>query len=583
MIKETKFLKVESGKKEVGTDDFDSLSVTDSGVFSDNDACSSGRASPISSCKDGGTSSTASAKAVSAGTHVAADRDRFAILSYEQVTRVDSILNEMVALEGRGNFPALELKLKDLLTAVKDRLVQEGIKIRDIRLNGGAASYALKDRLDYCCVCGMVYQPSGSGDCGMVCSCPEQTKNFSGSILPWSHVAADIDLIFGMELLTAKHFDRVKTAVLQALLDLLPENVSRKRMSPCALKEAYVSKMVKVCEGDRWSLIALGNGSVNQVNSSSKGRSCSVELKFVDTMRRQYEFSVDSFQIVLDSLMLFYKCSAVPMCSRFYPTVVGESVFGDFYGALYHLQNGLIATNSPEEIRGGGLLKYCNLLVRGNRPADIHSIPPLQRYMCSRFFIDFPEVEQQESKLRTYLANHMSGVSAKLRYAFLITLYHVVDSSTVCLMGHERRLTLQLIQRLACELFNTDGRQGIYGSQPSHLYPCYPTTTYYMPQQNSSGSTSAIAVESVTSSNGTTYYSPPAAAASTSSPAILTTTQNYSHQRHPTNNKLCPNTKSTANNNKTQPQRHSQSTTSSQNIAKPSSTSSSVPLLTATS
>ncbi len=76
-------------------------------------------------------------------------------------------------------------------------------------------------------------------------------------------------------------------------------------MSPCALKEAYVSKMVKVCEGDRWSLIALGNGPA--INSSSKGRSCSVELKFVDTMRRQYEFSVDSFQIVLDSLMLFYK------------------------------------------------------------------------------------------------------------------------------------------------------------------------------------------------------------------------------------------------------------------------------------
>ncbi len=71
---------------------------------------------------------------------------------------------------------------------------------------------------------------------------------------------------------------------------------------------------------------------------------------------------------------------------------MGESVFGDFYGALYHLQNSLIATRHPEEIRGGGLLKYCNLLVRGNRPADVHSISPLQRYMCSRFFIDFPEV-----------------------------------------------------------------------------------------------------------------------------------------------------------------------------------------------
>ncbi len=67
-------------------------------------------------------------------------------------------------------------------------------------------------------MCGMVYQPSGSGDCAMICSCPgsEQTKKFSYN---------DIDLIFGMELSTVKHFDRVKTAVLDALLDLLPPQV----------------------------------------------------------------------------------------------------------------------------------------------------------------------------------------------------------------------------------------------------------------------------------------------------------------------------------------------------------------------
>jgi len=94
-------------------------------------------------------------------------------------------------------------------------------------------------------------------------------------------------------------------------------------MSACALKEAYVSKMVKVCEGDRWSLIALGNGtptshhpSSNSTGGNKSNRGCSVELKFVDNMRRQYEFSVDSFQIVLDSLMLFYKCATVPISSR---------------------------------------------------------------------------------------------------------------------------------------------------------------------------------------------------------------------------------------------------------------------------
>jgi len=104
----------------MGTDDFDSLSVTDSGVFSDNDACSSGRSSPIS-CKEG----------------MGGRDDRFAILTYDQVKRIDTVLNEVVALEGRGNFPAIEVKLKDLLSAVKDKLVKEGLKVRHILLSRG--------------------------------------------------------------------------------------------------------------------------------------------------------------------------------------------------------------------------------------------------------------------------------------------------------------------------------------------------------------------------------------------------------------------------------------------------------------
>ena len=63
---------------------------------------------------------------------IGGERERFSILTYEQVRRVDSVLNEMVALEGRGNFPALELKLKDLLTSVKDRLLREGLKVSQL-------------------------------------------------------------------------------------------------------------------------------------------------------------------------------------------------------------------------------------------------------------------------------------------------------------------------------------------------------------------------------------------------------------------------------------------------------------------
>ena len=339
---------------------------------------------------------------------------RLAVLSFEQCRKLNDVMDDVVAIHGRGNFPTLEVKLKDLVTLVRKKLELDvasgggGLSVKDIRLNGGAASHVLASE-------------------------PQ----------PYN----DLDLIFGIEFSSSRHYDRVKTAVLNTLLDLLPEGVSRKRITACSLKEAYVGKMVKVNnnnDGDRWSLISLGNSPGHK----------NVELKFVDTMRRQFEFSVDSFQIVLVSLLLFYGCAALPISENFYPTVVGESVYGDFQEALYHLQNKLISTRQPEEIRGGGLLKYCNLLVRCYRPVDHNRIKTLERYMCSRFFIDFPDITTQTVKLEAYLRNHFWGADEEpLQYQYLMHLRDVVETSTVCLMGHERRQTLMLIESLAMQVY----------------------------------------------------------------------------------------------------------------------------------
>jgi len=330
---------------------------------------------------------------------------RFSVLSYDQVTRLSDLMNEVVPIHGRGNFPTLEVKLCDLVTLVRSKLEEDGIAVKEIRLNGSGASTVL-----------------ASDSC-----------NISYN---------DLDLIFTVDLPTQKHYERVKQAVLDSLLDLLPEGTSKKRMSSCTLKEAYVSKMVKVNDSDRWSLIALGNNRTN-----------SVELKFVDRMKRKYEFSVDSFHIMLDTLFLFYDCARMSISDNFYPTVVGESVYGNFGDALYHLHKKLIATRNPEEIRGGGLLKYCNLLVKNYRPAWPEAVKTMERYMCSRFFIDFPDLTQQHNKLFKFLDNHFQGADTQLKYDYLMILYQVVDESTVCLMGHERRQTLALIQDLSCQVF----------------------------------------------------------------------------------------------------------------------------------
>ena len=359
---------------------------------------------------------------------------RLAVLSFEQVKKLNDVMNEAVSIHGRGNFPTLEVKLKDLVTLVREKLEMDigsggaGMIVKDIRLNGGAASHVLASEAQ-----------------------------------PYN----DLDLIFAVEFSSNRHFDRVKSAVLGSLFDLLPEGVSRRRITQCSMKEAYVGKMVKVNnnnDGDRWSLISLGNSPGHK----------NVELKFVDTMRRQFEFSVDSFQIVLDSLLLFYDCAELPISENFYPTVVGESVYGDFQEALYHLQKKLISTRQPEEIRGGGLLKYCNLLVRNYIPVDPKRIKTLERYMCSRFFIDFPDIVQQRIKLESYLRNHFWGADEEqLQYQYLMHLYGVVETSTVCLMGHERRQTLMLIENLAMQVLYREqqkSHQQMLANNPQALH-----------------------------------------------------------------------------------------------------------------
>lgn len=177
--------------------------------------------------------------------------------------------------------------------------------------------------------------------------------------------------------------------------------------------------------------------------------------------------------------------------------VLAESMYGDFEAAMDHLRYRLIATRNPEEIRGGGLLKYSNLLVRDYRPASETQIKTLERYMCSRFFIDFPDVQEQQRKILSYLKNHFIG-EERSKYQYLMTLRRVVDDSTVCLMGHERRQTLNMITVLALKVLgeqniipNTDHVTCFYQpapyiaehSAPYLVEPSY--CSYYIPQGGS--------------------------------------------------------------------------------------------------
>ncbi|XP_061690970.1 terminal nucleotidyltransferase 5C [Syngnathoides biaculeatus] len=374
---------------------------------------------------------------------------RFHSLKPEQVAVLHQVLSDIVPIHGRGNFPTLKLRPRDIIIAVRASLQKQGIMVRDVRLNGSTASHVLvqDNRMSY----------------------------------------KDLDIIFGVELPSQEEFQVIKESVLGCLLNCLPAEVNRERISSATMKEAYVQKMVKVFnDQDRWSLISLSNNSGKNL-----------ELKFVSMLRRQFEFSVDSFQIILDRLLESYfsglqAAGCVPAVE-----VLAESMYGDFEAAMAHLRYRLIATRNPEEIRGGGLLKYSNLLVRDYRPASETQIKTLERYMCSRFFIDFPDVQEQQRKILSYLKNHFIG-EERSKYQYLMTLRRVVDDSTVCLMGHERRQTLNMITVLALKVLgeqniipNTDHVTCFYQPAPylaEHNTP-YLTEpsycSYYIPQGGS--------------------------------------------------------------------------------------------------
>ena len=319
-----------------------------------------------------------------------------------QLRKLDSVLREPIEIHPLNNFPALSIAPATLMEVVKKRLVKKDIKLKDIRMNGSAASHCLCEDQDGC-----------------------SRIHFN-----------DIDLIFGVSIERENDFHVIKEEVLTALLEFFPKGVTTENISCLSLEETYVKKMVLVSNTlNKWSLISLGDQRTNNT---------SIELKFVSKIKRAFEFTVDSFQIQLDS----YLTSQEDGDSSCDLPVRVVSVYGDIEEALHHLNNRLIHTEAPEEIRGGGLLKYCSLLVNRFRAADEKTMHRLEPYMCSRFFIDFPTNEAQYFMIHKYIMRFLQHGDIGKCIEFLNTLEHVVMTRAMCLMEPERQKTISVIVQL---------------------------------------------------------------------------------------------------------------------------------------
>ena len=112
---------------------------------------------------------------------------------------------------------------------------------------------------------------------------------------------SDIDFIFRCDLSSESTWTQIKTTVCECLARHISSTNSSTQLSfsPIIIQAAYVEKVVRVSNpstNDSWALMSLCN--VNGQN---------IELKFVDRLKRQFQFSVDSFQILLDPLLDHYE------------------------------------------------------------------------------------------------------------------------------------------------------------------------------------------------------------------------------------------------------------------------------------
>ncbi|XP_065197531.1 terminal nucleotidyltransferase 5C-like [Sycon ciliatum] len=343
-------------------------------------------------------------------------------LDFEKVSKLGQVLEEPVLIHSsREDHPSVSVKPVDLVRAVEERILkQNDVFLHDVRLNGSAATWVVDN---------------------------DVSTTFSTE-----RKYNDIDLIFRVDIPAEQSFDSILHAALFGFLDavknsgtIVPGHGGADTPNPYKLQEAYVRKLARVwSSSDHWCLISFHNI-----------RGLDLELKFVDRCHRPYEYSVDSFQVIIDSYLALKKVS--PSNSpHLFPTVNVETMWGDVKEALRHVNERWIATRNPESIRGGGLLKYCKLLVLGYRPAYT-DLRRMERYMCSRFFIDFATPALVEIQITKYLETHFRQVrshfdTACLASAFLWSLFRVVELSSDCLAVADRRRVLHIILNQASAL-----------------------------------------------------------------------------------------------------------------------------------
>jgi len=197
-------------------------------------------------------------------------------LKPEQIDKLRRVLTPTIPIypsPPTSSFPTLHIIPKDFLRQVLFKLKQHSIDISSIHLHGGAASYVLINDSDF------VYRDIDIFfHIKTPLSSQQQTTLFSSNNQPY---LCDVWTI-------------IKYIVSSCLIEHIPNTSTCTQYFISSVLDTYTKKNIKISsEQDSWALLSLQNLLVQNL-----------ELKFVENLKRQWQFSVDSFHIDIKSLLL---------------------------------------------------------------------------------------------------------------------------------------------------------------------------------------------------------------------------------------------------------------------------------------
>ncbi|KAL7668759.1 hypothetical protein ACOME3_009450 [Neoechinorhynchus agilis] len=368
-------------------------------------------------------------------------------LDDDQCLRLHKVLDMVVSVDSQYGYASIRFTLREYLKALRRQLLaNDTLSHCQLKLNGGAAAYVVHSSSS----------PSSSssvGDDGGGGGGASSDSTDGSSFFNDFDIVIDDSTADKLTNASDGRWERVREAIFDCITEVAAgaqkeracyeertgqqqSQIPPDHLLRSIVWDAYVSSTIRVwTQNDHWALICFSNK-----------RGQNLEVKYTQRMKRQYQFSVDSFHINLDDHTLSSESNSG---ERSYPVVV-ESVYGNYEEALLHLRNKLIVTKRPEEIRGGGLLRYCQLLVNGYTP--VSSTQRSEPYMCVRFLIDYPTIDKQQRRLMDYISRHF--ISHTLQTHQLTSLPPICDwlcrlKSIMANVQGTSQYTLNLIAEMA--------------------------------------------------------------------------------------------------------------------------------------